>query len=113
MHKDLMQYVVEIIHLILMHIRPVIRMDINARKEKKGLPIQYKMNTLEALKATGYSSYRIRREALINQSALTRLRAGKMITWDQLTRMCALLDCQPGDILEYVREPRESTAQTL
>lgn len=68
------------------------------------MPIRYKVNVLEALKDKGYSSYRIRKEALINQAALQRLRDGKMIAWDQLAKVCALLECQPGDILEYTQE---------
>ena len=66
------------------------------------MAIQYKINVLAALKNAGYSSYKIRKDALINQAALTRLRAGKMIAWDQLGKVCSLLNSQPGDLLEYV-----------
>ncbi len=65
------------------------------------LPIRYKVNVIEMLKSKGYSSYRIRKERLINQTALQKLREGKMIAWDQLNVICKLLDCQPGDLLEY------------
>ncbi len=65
------------------------------------LPIRYKVNVIEMLKSKGYSSYRIRKERLINQTALQKLREGKMIAWDQLNVVCKLLDCQPGDLLEY------------
>lgn len=65
------------------------------------MPIRYKVNVIEMLKSKGYSSYRIRKERLINQTALQKLREGKMIAWDQLNVVCKLLDCQPGDLLEY------------
>lgn len=68
------------------------------------MPIRYKVDVLAALKDKGYSSYRIRKEALINQTALQRLREGKLIAWEQLANVCALLNCQPGDLIEYVEQ---------
>ena len=68
------------------------------------MPIRYKVDVLAALKEKGYSSYRIRKEALINQAALQRLRDGKMIAWEQLANVCELLNCQPGDLIEYAKE---------
>lgn len=68
------------------------------------MPIRYKVDVLAALKDKGYSSYRIRKEALINQAALQRLREGKLIAWEQLANVCALLNCQPGDLIEYVEQ---------
>lgn len=77
------------------------------------MPIRYKVNVLEALKEKGYSSYKIRQDALINQAALQRLREGKMIAWDQLAKVCALLECQPGDLIEYAEEPQKGPVQPL
>lgn len=68
------------------------------------MPIRYKIDVLAALKAAGYTSYRIRKEGLINQTALQRLRAGKLIAWEQLATVCRLLKCQPGDIVEFREE---------
>ena len=73
-------------------------------EEGKAMPIKYKVDVLAALKEAGYSSYRIRQESLINQTALSRIRAGKLISWEQLAAVCALLKCQPGDLVEYVEE---------
>lgn len=66
--------------------------------------IRYKLDVLAALKEAGYSSYRIRQENLINQAALQKLREGKMIAWEQFNIVCRLLNCQPGDLIEYVEE---------
>ena len=66
------------------------------------MPIQYKVDVIAKLKEAGFTSYRIRREALINQTALQRIRQGKMISWDQLAAICKLLQCQPGDLVEFV-----------
>lgn len=62
----------------------------------------YKVDVVQALKDAGYTSYRIRQEGIINQTALQKLREGKMIAWEQLDRICGILQCQPGDIVERV-----------
>lgn len=68
------------------------------------MPIRYKIDLLEALKKAGFSTYKIRQEGTINQTALQRIREGKLISWEQLANVCKVLNLQPGDILEYVRE---------
>lgn len=62
----------------------------------------YKINVLEQLKQSGYNTNRIRKEKLLNESALQYLREGRPIGAKALNNLCRLLDCQPGDILEYV-----------
>lgn len=69
--------------------------------------IRYKMNVIEALKAAGYSTYRIRKEKLLHEMTLQALRDNKMVSWDILDKICGLLDCQPGDIIERVNTPAE------
>lgn len=65
------------------------------------MPIKYKIDVLVALKEKGYSSTRIRNEKLIGQSYLQQLRHGEMVSWKVIELICKLLNCQPGDILEY------------
>lgn len=65
------------------------------------MPIHYKINILAALKAKGYSSTRIREEKMMGQAVLTQLRHGELVSWKNIELICRLLDCQPGDILEY------------
>ena len=45
---------------------------------------------------------RIRKEKLLSEGVLQSLRGQKYISMENLARVCALLDCQPGDILEFV-----------
>ncbi len=66
------------------------------------MSIKYRIDVLAALKEKGYSSYRIRHEGLLSQSTLQKLRGGQGISWDNIATICAVLECQPGDILEYV-----------
>lgn len=66
------------------------------------MAIQYKEDVLALLKSAGYPSTRIRAEKLLGQSYVQQLRKGELISWAALNKVCALLDCQPGDLLEYV-----------
>ena len=66
------------------------------------MPIKYKINVLKALKEAGYNSNRIRVEKIMGQATLQKLRSGEMVSWKNIETICRLLNCQPGDIMEYV-----------
>ena len=68
------------------------------------MAIRYKVDILAELKKKGYSSTRIREEKLIGQSYLQQLRRGELVSWKTLDTICSLLECQPGDLIEYVEE---------
>lgn len=54
------------------------------------------------MKEKGLTTYKIRKDNIISQGALTSLRAGKSVTIETIEKLCKVLDCQPGDIIEYV-----------
>lgn len=64
--------------------------------------IQYKIDILAALKEKGYSSYRMRKEKIFGERVIQQLRDKEPFSWEVLSRLCLLLDCQPGDLLESV-----------
>lgn len=66
------------------------------------MPIRYKVNVIEKLKESGYSSYRIRNEKLIGERALQQIRQGELVSWAVIGTICRLLKCQPGDLVEFV-----------
>lgn len=71
--------------------------------------IRYKIDVLSALKNIGYSTYKIQKEKIFNQSQLQQIRDNKILTQDAMNKLCSLLDCQPGDILEYIPDvPKDS-----
>lgn len=70
--------------------------------------IKYKIDIISALKNNGYSTYKIKQEKIFNQSQLQQLRNDKLLTQDALNKVCFLLDCQPGDILEYIPDPPQN-----
>ena len=66
------------------------------------MPLKFKINILEALKSKGYTTYILREKKLLSQSTMQKLRDGQGLSWDNIERICSLLDCQPGDILEHI-----------
>lgn len=64
----------------------------------------YKMNVLEALKENGYNTGKLRKEKLLNESAIQSLRRNEMVGIKSLDSICRLLNKQPGDIVEYVEK---------
>ena len=53
------------------------------------------------MKEKGLTTYKIRTEKIISQSTLQKLREGKAVSTDSISALCKILDCQPGDIMEY------------
>ena len=74
------------------------------------MPISYD-KLFELMKVKGFSSYRLRKEKLISQVILQKLRIGGNVDTRTIARLCAMLDCQPGDIMEYLPEETDGEAQ--
>lgn len=72
------------------------------------MPIMYE-KLFAMMKEKGLTTYRIRKENIISQSALQNLREGKSVTIDTISALCKTLECQPGDIMDYV--PDEPAAE--
>ena len=68
------------------------------------MALKYKINVLEALKEKGYTSYILRKEKLLSESTVQKLREGEGVAWDNLETLCRLLDCDISDLLEYQKE---------
>lgn len=69
------------------------------------MPIRYKIDIMEALKNKGYSSYRIRQEKIFGQKTVQDFRNGTVVlSQDLLSKLCELLECQVGDLIEYIPE---------
>lgn len=66
--------------------------------------LRYKVDILAELKAKGYNTNRLRKEKLMAESTIQKFRTQKGVAWIVIEQLCALLDCQPGDILEYEKE---------
>ncbi len=68
------------------------------------MPIQYKIDVIAALKEAGYNTSTIRKEKIMGEAMLQKLRSGQMVSWATLETICELLNLQPADLLEYVKD---------
>lgn len=57
---------------------------------------------LARLVSAGYTTYLIRKEKILPESTMQKIRTDGTITTDTINTLCRLLDCQPGDLIEYV-----------
>ena len=68
------------------------------------MPLKYKIDVLAALKEKGITTYKIRQEKIISESTVQKLRAGMGVSWENIETICRLLECQPGELIEYIKE---------
>ena len=66
------------------------------------MPVVYKINVLDKLKNAGISTYKMRQEKIFAEGTIQAFRRGDMVNMDNIGRVCQLLQCQPGDIVEYI-----------
>lgn len=69
--------------------------------------IRCKKNIMHELKEIGYSTYKIRQEKILGQATIQKLNGGGLPSWAELNKICTLLKCQPGDLVEYVSDEEE------
>lgn len=56
----------------------------------------------------GWTTYKIRQEKLIGQGTLTALKKGTGgLDSKTISKICKALNCQPGDLMEYVPDEEE------
>lgn len=81
-------------------------------KEGEEMPIKYD-KLLKLLEEKGYSSYRIRKEKVLGQATLTAIKNGTGgLDHRSIARLCEVLHCQPGDLMEYQEEPQQPTTDS-
>ena len=66
--------------------------------------LRYKIDILEELKNKGYSTYKLRKDKIIGESQIQKIRTGELASKETLNTICKLLTCPPGDILAYIDE---------
>lgn len=70
------------------------------------MPIKYD-KLLKLMQERGITSYTIKRDNVIGQATLRKIKEGGDIDTRSIAKLCALLNCQPGDIMEYVPDSDE------
>ena len=59
------------------------------------------MDVMQAIVDSGYTTYPLRKEKMLGESALRAMRENRMIGITALDQLSGLLKLQPGDIIEW------------
>ena len=71
--------------------------------------IKYKIDVLQALKNAGFTTYRLRKDKILGEATIQKLRGFELVSWENINTICKLLNCQPGDMMEYVPGNKEES----
>ena len=73
------------------------------------MAIRYRFNILNALKAKGYNTTRLRNEKIFGQATIQDFRTGKIVSLNNLCKLCDIFHCDIGDIIHYVSDESAGT----
>lgn len=62
----------------------------------------------DLLQSKGHSSTYWLRQNGFHSATVTKLRKNQTVTTDTINSICSLLDCQPGDIMEYISDEKDN-----
>jgi putative transcriptional regulator len=68
------------------------------------MAIIYKMDVLKALKEAGYNTSRLRKEKIMGEATIQKIRENQLASWATIDTICTLLNCNVGDIVEHIKE---------
>lgn len=61
----------------------------------------------ETMKRKGITQYMLINKYHVSAGQLSRLRSNQNISSHTIDMLCEILDCQPGDIMEYIKKHEE------
>ncbi len=70
--------------------------------------LKWKIEPLQALKEKGYTTYTLSKNHILNAGTIQSLREKQRIGWETIDKLCALLECQVGDMLEYIPDEQNN-----
>ena len=68
------------------------------------MAIVYKIDVLKALKEAGYNTSRLRKDKIMGEATIQKIRENQLASWATIDTICTLLHCDVGDIVEHVKE---------
>lgn len=73
--------------------------------------IYFKYDVLLALKNKGYTSYKLINKKILPAGTITKIRNNEAEKLSLLTinKICELLECQPGDLLNWTPDATKNT----
>ena len=75
-------------------------MKIKYKRIKEG--DENKAVVFELLKNNGYSTYKLRKEKILGEAIIQKIRQDDSIEWETLDKICGLAQCSLDDIVEYI-----------
>lgn len=69
--------------------------------------INYKIDVMKSLAEKGFTANRMRREKIMSEATMQKLRHKENVTTDTINKICIMLRCQPGDVLEVIPTDEE------
>ena len=67
------------------------------------MPIKYD-KLLKMMEEKGVTSYTVKKDNIIGQATFRKIKEGGDIDTRTIAKLCEFLDCQPGDLIEYVKD---------
>ena len=71
------------------------------------MAIVYKIDVLKELKDRGYNTSRLRKEKIMGEATIQKIREKQLASWATIDTICSLLECNVGDVVEYVKDTGE------
>ena len=68
------------------------------------MAIVYKIDVLKELKEKGYNTTRLRKDKLLGEATIQKIRENQLVSWANLDTICTLLECDVGDVVEHQKE---------
>lgn len=68
------------------------------------MAVIYKIDVLKSLKEKGYSTARLRKDKLMGEATIQKIREGQLVSWANIDTICTLLECNVGDVVEHKKE---------
>jgi len=75
------------------------------------MPIVYD-KMVRLMQEHGITSYKCKRDNIIGQATYRKIREGGDIDTRTIAKMCEVLNCQPGDLLEYLPDDLAKTTNS-
>lgn len=67
------------------------------------MPVSYE-KLFALMKERGIKKIDLRNTYKLNPKTVDSLAKNKSVTVDTIMQLCEILDCQPGDLMEYIKE---------
>ena len=70
--------------------------------------LKYRIDVLHELKTIGFTAYTLRKDKIMGEAQIQKIRTGEIASKESLNTLCKLLHCQPGDIIEYIPDEEQT-----